>query len=284
MQIKMAKLFTAGALALACGLAAPLSAAQQYYQGYGFNAYVSRANGGRYQEFNENGKPTVKVKANEEYTITLHNPLPVRAAVAVTVDGLNTVDGKRSTPKDARKWMVEANSSLTLKGWQTGNSTSRTFVFTDQSGSYASWKEKKDKKEYTPNLGVIGAAWFWNTAELQQALNPPKPFEEEQFTFSKGDNDHKKRPMSADGPHPSAPGTMKGAATESAAQPAAKAGTGMGRQQQNAVREIEFNETAGMYKVKDCLKIFYEFAQDPAVPQPFESDDGDGRFADEMPK
>ena len=61
------------------------------------------------------------------------------------------------------------------------------------------------------------------------------------------------------------------------------AGTGMGRQQQNLVTSVEFSENAGMYAVKDVLKIFYEFAQDPEEPLPFVDDDEDeGRFTPEM--
>jgi hypothetical protein len=256
-----------GALALATAL----PAAQQPFQGRVFDAYVSRSGGGRYQEFNENGKPTLKVRAGEEYTITLRNPLPVRAAVAVSIDGLNSVDGKRSSPRSARKWILEPNSSLTVSGWQTGGDTSRAFVFSEDSASYAKWKGGKDHKDYAKNLGVIGVAWFWNADELDRALHPPQPFEDEAVTSRMDNGVREKRSAAA----PSA-------AMGSAAAP--RAGTGMGRLQQNSVTQIKFNETAGMYRLDDVMKIYYEFASEPPLPQPFESDDGDGRFAPEMPK
>lgn len=255
-----------GALLLAAlALGASLPAAQQSFQGRAFEAHVSRSGGGPYREFG-GAQPTLKVRAGEEYTITVRNPLPVRVGVAVSIDGLNSIDGKRSSPRNARKWMIEPHGTLQLKGWQTSGDKARAFVFTDEGGSYAKWKEQRDKKEYSRNLGVIGVAWFWNAAELERVLHPPAPFDEDQ-NYSKAEGARSKRADSAPAPAAAAGG---------------RAGTGMGQEQYNPVTEVEFNATAGMFRVKDVLKIFYEFAEEPRVPQPFESDEGDGRFAPAM--
>ena len=264
---------TLRALAIgAFALATALPAAQQPFQGRGFEAYVSRSGGGRYQDFNANGKPTLKVRRGEEYSITVRNPLPVRAAVAVSIDGLNSADGKRSTPRKAKKWILEPNSSITISGWQTSGESSRAFVFSDESASYAKWKERRDQKEYSKNLGVIGVAWFWNADELDRAMNPPKPFEDEAL-LSKADNGVREKRASA------APSAAMGGSAR-----APRAGTGMGRLQEHRVTEVDFNETAGMFRLNDVMKIYYEFASEPPVPQPFESEDGDGRFAPDMTK
>lgn len=266
MKVRLAYGITA--LLALCG--ARLEAYPARFQGYAFDAYVAKSEGGRYREFVEKGRPTLKVRAGEEYSIVVHNPLPVRAAAAVSVDGLNTVDGKRTSPGKARKWMIEPHSSITITGWQTGSDTNRKFVFTQEEGAYAKWKEGREGKPYSRNLGVIGVAWFWNKAELHQALHPPKPFDDEQeYTKAEGDS-HKKR-MGA--PAPSAP------------EAAGRAGTGMGQEQHHAVREVEFNGNAGMFSVKDVLKLYYEFAAEPAEPLPFINEkEEDGRFADDMHK
>jgi hypothetical protein len=38
-----------------------------------------------------------------DYELRLANPLPVRVAVALSVDGLNTVDARQSDARDASK-------------------------------------------------------------------------------------------------------------------------------------------------------------------------------------
>jgi hypothetical protein len=51
------------------------------------------------------------------------------------------------------------------------------------------------------------------------------------------------------------------------------------------VTEVAFNEDAGMYAVKDVLKIYYEFAKEPPEPLPFVDDEEEeGRFTPEMPR
>jgi hypothetical protein len=75
----------------------------------------------------------------------------------------------------------------------------------------------------------------------------------------------------------------RAAAAPSAAED--RAGTGQGRRQNHSVTEVAFNANAGMYSVRDVLKIFYEFASEPDEPQPFLSRGGEdkGRFTQEMP-
>jgi hypothetical protein len=64
-----------------------------------------------------------------------------------------------------------------------------------------------------------------------------------------------------------------------------EAGTGMGREQQHHVTSVVFEDNAGMYSVKDVLKIFYEFVKEPPEPLPFVDDEEDeGRFAPDMKK
>ena len=212
----------------------------------------------------------LRVRQGEEYSIVVNNPLPVRVAAAVSVDGLNTVDGQRSTPRTARKWMIDPYGSVTITGWQTGSDSNRRFVFTRQDSSYAQWREKKDGKPLTRNLGVIGVAWFWNESELDAALHPPQPFSDE---VTRSEVAGRK---SAEAPSPAAPSA--GAASEG------RAGTGMGREQAHHVTQVEFNANAGMFSLADVLKIYYEFAQDPPEPLPFVGEEEETqRFAPAMP-
>ncbi|MFC1585934.1 hypothetical protein ACFL5V_10340 [Fibrobacterota bacterium] len=249
-------------------LAVSSDAAHIKFKGYRFESYVVGDNLSRFPEARKKEKSWLQVEEGAEYSIVVNNPLPVRVAAAVTIDGLNTIDGKRTTPKKARKWIIEAHSSITLRGWQTGNSSLRRFVFTNQSGSYAEWKGKRDCKPYNRNLGVIGVAYFWNKAELKRAFNPPRPFAEK--GTGKSSRSKSKRAPSADSELEAAP-----------AEP--RAGTGMGHKETHNVYEVAFHYDTGMYHSRAVLTIYYEFARNVLQPRPFIEEYSKNEFAPEMP-
>ena len=57
--------------------------------------------------------------------IRLHNPSPVRVAVALSVDGANTIDARRTVAADARKWVLDPYETITIRGWQTSDARAR---------------------------------------------------------------------------------------------------------------------------------------------------------------
>jgi|WetSurMetagenome_2_1015567.scaffolds.fasta_scaffold00220_15 hypothetical protein len=244
-------------------------AATSRFQGYNFESHVVSSGQGRFPEIRKNGRPWMQVREGAEYSIVVTNPLPVRVAVAVSIDGLNSIDGKRTSPDEAQKWILEPYGSLTLRGWQTDRSSLRRFVFTKSDESYADWKGKKDGRKYTKNLGVIGVAYFWNSAELEAALNPPQPFAQRAEECAK-DN------ALAGAAAPAASAAMDKKECEKS-----RAGTGMGRREANNVVSVEFHYDTGMYRNADVLTIYYEFASVPPVPLPFIDTDRDD-FAPEM--
>jgi hypothetical protein len=89
-----------------------------------------------------------------EYTIRLANPLPVRVAVALSVDGLNTIDAEVTTPWKASKWVLDPYEVVEIPGWQVSGEAARRFVFTGERSSYGAWLGQ------TENLGVIEAVFF----------------------------------------------------------------------------------------------------------------------------
>ncbi|MCD4814748.1 hypothetical protein K8S19_13780 [bacterium] len=261
--------YLVSAIALVMLVSTNLFAYSERFEGYTFKAHVVKSNHRHYQEFKKANKVMLKVRPNEEYSIVIHNPLPVRAAVAVSIDGLNSIDGKRTSPRKAQKWMIAPNSSITVSGWQTSKKTLRKFLFTQDTAAYAQWKEDREGKSYSKNMGVIGVAWFWNSQELDRALHPPQPFLSETA----------KRSQMADAASGARPSSRR------KEKSASRAGTGMGQEKQHHVTEVEFNANAGMFRVKNVMKIFYEFAKEPPVPQPFIDEERDTiRFAPEMPK
>ena len=245
-------------------------AAQKFFQGYRFQAYVvgsSISEGGINRSINPDSN-FIQVGEGQEYSIEVRNPLPVRVAATVTVDGLNTIDGKRTSSSDGQKWLIDPYSSITIRGWQTSDDNSRKFFFSRRSASYAKWKELRDRRDYTANLGIIGVAYFWNSAEMSQETTLPQPFESEQ-----GLSDRKFGSSAA----PSKSGSMR---LEE------RAGTGMGRSEWNQVRHVSFYYDTGMYSGSDALTIRYEFG--PKFPQPMPFEDSPvtyryrGSYAPEM--
>lgn len=235
-------------------------AVETWFKGFRFETKVVTHRFGHLREYIRGSKPFIKVREGDEYSILIKNPLPVTVGVVVSVDGLNVIDGKRATPAKSTKWLLKPYRSMSIRGWQTGRKALRRFYFTKKRHSYAKWKERVDHRKYTQNLGVIGVAYFWNSKALAYALNPPKPFAEEESDskdqiFQNGKEENRRKKVSS------------------------QAGTGMGRHEYNRVKRVNFHFDTGMYSNKNVLKIFYEFDK-YNEPKPF-IDDNDG-FAPEM--
>jgi hypothetical protein len=88
------------------------------------------------------------------FTLRIHNPTDERIAVALSVDGLNVVDAKRTTAGAATKWILGPHQTADIPGWQISGQTSRRFFFTETGRSYAKWIGD------TRNVGVIEAVFF----------------------------------------------------------------------------------------------------------------------------
>jgi hypothetical protein len=231
---------------------------------YGFRLEVLGEDGNVKSEWNADGNSRITAKRGERYTIRVYNPLPVRAAVNLTVDGVNTIDGKPCGIADGSKWMIDPHSWITIRGWQVNGGEARRFYFTNAKKSYAAWRGEKLKLDLEENCGVIGAAFFWNRGELarwQEAQVRPR----------------RECRLSDDGRN------FLGAASRADAQAAAErakeqAGTGMGERETHLVQHIQFNADAGTFDPKDALVLFYGF-EEPKRPNPFPA----LTFAPEMP-
>src|SRR5258708_17853319 len=100
------------------------------------------------------GRWYVEARKGREYAIQLRNPYAVRVAVALSVDGLNTIDARETTAADARKWVLGPYETVTISGWQTSQTEARRFEFTTHGRSYGQALGK------TANLGAISPAFF----------------------------------------------------------------------------------------------------------------------------
>jgi hypothetical protein len=89
-----------------------------------------------------------------EYELRVRNSSPDRVAVALSVDGLNTIDARHTSAWNASKWVIEPYQTITISGWQMSSERARRFYFTNERDSYGA------KLGQTENLGVISAVFF----------------------------------------------------------------------------------------------------------------------------
>lgn len=105
-------------------------------------------------EYAARGARYIEALKGRDYSVRLQNHSAQRVAVALSVDGLNSIDARTTTAREARKWVLGPYETITLDGWQTSASTARRFVFTSEAQSYGAWLGN------TKNLGLIAAAVF----------------------------------------------------------------------------------------------------------------------------
>jgi len=142
-------LIAAAAAGLILVQAGPTTAHER--NGYGLAVLID---GSARPEYKARGTTYVEALRGREYTLRLTNPFPCRAAVALSVDGLNTIDAGHKSPWESRKWVLDPYETIEIEGWQVSDRHARRFYFTGERDSYGAWLGK------TRNLGVIEAVFF----------------------------------------------------------------------------------------------------------------------------
>ena len=110
------------------------------------------------------GDRRVEAVRGAEYELRLTNPLPDRVVVAVSVDGLNVIDARHTTPWDASKWVIHPHGTLTLSGWQVGSERARRFYFTTERDAYATRIGRPG------DFGVISAVFYRERHPLSEII------------------------------------------------------------------------------------------------------------------
>ena len=169
------------------------------------------------QRYSHQDRWYVEALKGREYAIRLRNPYAVRVAVALSVDGLNTIDARQTTAAAARKWVLDPQETVTIRGWQTSRTEARRFEFTTEERSYGHAIGK------TANLGMISAVFFKERVSNRMT------------EASKDD-----RLRSAPAPRSSAPEEQRADASASGARRAEDeyAATGMGGRTGHAVSQV----------------------------------------------
>ncbi len=191
------------AFVLVCGTAAASTGS-----GFGVTILVDDV---ERPEYAARGNVYVEAMRGQGYAIRLTNPTPYRVAVALSVDGLNTIDASHSSAAEAPKWILEPYDSTVISGWQGSDRTARRFFFTGERRSYGAALGQVE------NLGVIEAVFY---RERQHRIDVFAPRSESK------DNDSSKRQA------PSASG---------AAPSDEYAGTGMGGRTRHEVERVDID-------------------------------------------
>ena len=125
-------------------------------------------NGRPMREYYERGRTYIEALHGAEYELQVRNSSPERVAVALSVDGLNTIDARHTSAWNASKWVIEPYQTITISGWQVSSERARRFYFTNERDSYGA------KLGQTDNLGVISAVFFREKRRFDP-LTPPQP-------------------------------------------------------------------------------------------------------------
>ncbi len=188
-------------------------------------------------EYAFQGRTYIEALRGECFSLRLHNPTSERVAVALSVDGLNVVDAKRTTASAATKWILAPGQTVEIPGWQISGQVARKFFFTETARSYAKWIGD------TGNVGVIAAVFYREKARpiLPMRVVPP------------GERKRMSRESAARSPEivAEAPRNQAGGNEESSAAPMVKgrvsesdrfAATGIGESTSFPVQWVSFEE------------------------------------------
>lgn len=200
--------------------------------GYGLSVLMD---GSERPEHAARGTVYVEAVRGRDYALRITNPLPVRVAVALSVDGLNTIDARHADAWNSRKWVLAPYQSVVIEGWQVSGEMARRFFFTGEASSYGA------KLGETRNLGVIEAVFF-------REKTRPRPVWSEA--------DAKKAPASRQEAAESSAGAAAPMRDQAAPLSDDYAATGMGGQTRHAVTEVALDLESSPVAT---LRIRYEF-------------------------
>ncbi len=211
-------------------------------------------------EYRARGAVYVEAVRDRAYVLRLTNPLPVRVAVALAVDGLNTIDAQHTDARAASKWVLGPYETLEVPGWQVSGRDARRFVFTGERSSYGAWLGK------TSDLGVIEAVFYREKACPVRVAPVPAPLAPEREESVRQGREVPDASPSAGAPGEvagGAPSAKDGAAPQASAQAKGKlsndyAATGIGARTRHDVESvrIELEERPAA-----SVRIRYEFRE-----------------------
>jgi hypothetical protein len=201
-------------------------------------------------EYPHGDRTYIEAVRGRDFTLRVSNPTSERVAVALSVDGRNVIDAKRTTAQGATKWVLDPGQTMEVPGWQVSGETARRFFFTDVPSSYARWLGD------TANIGTIEAVFFHEKVRPRRPVasspyrSEPQPFDETPGAPAGGpDLDARETRSRADSPKSAqapVPPSEAGAAVKDGAvrlpEPSGLAATGIGERTSNPIQWVSFDE------------------------------------------
>jgi hypothetical protein len=203
-------------------------------------------------EYPHGDRTYIEAVRGRNFTLRVSNPTGERVAVAISVDGRNVIDAKRTTAQGATKWVLYPGQTMEVPGWQVSGEAARRFFFTDVASSYAKWLGD------TAHIGTIEAVFFRERAHppRQAAQAPyrsqPQSLDEmAEAPLADADSEARQEHSRSDSPKSSssqapAPPAEAGAARKdrvvASPEPSGLAATGIGERTNNPVQWVSFDE------------------------------------------
>jgi len=150
---------------LLCAALASAAASLSASGGPGYSLSVL-VDGAAVPEYAARNRVYVEALKGKEFVLRITNPTGRRVAVALSVDGRNVIDAKRTGSQEAAKWVLSPWETIDVPGWQISGATARRFFFTETSKSYAKWLGD------TANVGTIEAVFY---RERERERERPQP-------------------------------------------------------------------------------------------------------------
>jgi len=194
------------------------------------------------------GRATTYIEAirGREYTLSITNPLPQRVAVALSVDGLNTIDAKHTSTKAASKWVLGPYETIEISGWQVNQSDARRFFFTGERHSFGAYLGE------TQNLGVIEAAFF-----RERVCARPRWADDRAQGAGGRDSELRRKAEAKQAGPSSAPAAARGAIeAESSRLSDEYAATGIGHRDEHQVQAVQLELESTPAAI---LQLHYEY-------------------------
>ena len=240
-------------------LLACAGAQSQQQDGFQMEVLVS---GSAAPKYFQSGKVYIEALKNQEYTIRLTNPLNRRVAVALAVDGLNSIDARTRDAFSAKKWVLGPYETITIDGWQVNQQQARKFFFTTEAKSYGQWLGK------TQNLGIISAVFYQERPRWNQYPGSISSVPKEDSSERRSSN----RDARQEAPQPSAGATSEVAPSAPAQKKVEDyAATGIGRRTQHEVQwvnmELESTPVATINLRYEFRPVLVSMGILPALPQ-----------------
>ena len=215
------------------------------------------------EEYAARGRTYVQAIEGREYELRVRNPFPFRVAVALSVDGLNSIDARHTSAWDASKWVIGPYQTINISGWQVSSERARHFYFTTERDSYGA------KLGQTTNLGVISAVFFSERHPIPVQVTPPPPPRSAQ------------PPYKEDGARDSRGSEAPGASSQNANRPKSypapddeSAATGIGRSVTNDVRWVNMQlETHPVSEVTIRYEYYQGLVRLGILPRPYPQPD-----------